>query len=148
MVKRVTVVCQRCHCSLVGRSAEGRMSRGFFCGLVVCAVLLAVAAWPALSLSASPASTDGVPAPTANLGPYNVTFLEGGVGLGRPLSATGPAAAGAPWSITGWLRTAHRQSGEVIVAAIGDVARGDAAAGGDATAGGWRGLVLTDAALS
>ena len=77
-------------------------------------------------------------APTANFGPYNVTFLEGGVGLARPLSeAAAPIASGAPWSITGWLRSARRQSGEVIVAAIGDVAGGE-----------WRGLTLVDGALS
>jgi hypothetical protein len=77
-------------------------------------------------------------AATANFGPYNVTFLEGGVGLARPLSkAAAPIASGAPWSITGWLRSTRRQSGEVIVAAIGDVAGGE-----------WRGLMLVDGVLS
>ena len=56
----------------------------------------------------------------ANFGPYNVSFLEGGVGLARPLSEEAAAArAGAPWTISGWLRSARRQSGAVIVAAVG-----------------------------
>jgi hypothetical protein len=116
------------------------MLRGFFGGLLLCAVFVAAAAWPALSPATG--STPGAAAPAANLGPYNVTFLDGGVGLMRPLAETGPVAAGAPWSITGWLRTAHVRAGEVIVAAIGDVG------GGDAAAGGWRGLALVDGALS
>jgi len=76
-------------------------------------------------------------APTMNFGPYNVTILEGGIGLARPLSEeAAPLAAGAPWSIAGWVRTGQRESGEVIVAAIGDDA-------GDVT-GAWRGLLLRD----
>jgi hypothetical protein len=118
-------------------SAEGSMSKGLFRDFVFCAVFVAAAAWPALSPAASSASTPVASAPTANLGPYNVNFLDGGVGLARPLPEAWPGAPGAPWSITGWLRTAHLQTGEVIVAAIGDVAGGE-----------WRGLALVDGALS
>jgi hypothetical protein len=113
------------------------MFRGFYSGLALCMLWVGVAAWPALS-RAAPALTATALAPTANFGPYNVTFLEGGVGLARPLSeAAAPIASGAPWSITGWLRSARRQPGEVIVAAIGSVAAGE-----------WRGLTLMDGALS
>jgi Exo-beta-D-glucosaminidase Ig-fold domain/Concanavalin A-like lectin/glucanases superfamily/Glycosyl hydrolases family 2, sugar binding domain/Glycosyl hydrolases family 2 len=113
------------------------MSRGFYGNFALCALWASVAAWAALSWSA-PALTPTALAPTANFGPYNVTFLEGGVGLARPLSEeAAPIASGAPWSITGWLRSTRRQSGEVIVAAIGDVAGGE-----------WRGLMLVDGALS
>jgi hypothetical protein len=56
-----------------------------------------------------------------NSGPYNLTFLEGGIGMSRPLAADNPTlAADASWSITGWLRPTIGQSGDVIVAAVGD----------------------------
>src|SRR5258708_3554966 len=113
------------------------MSEGFYRGLALCALWLGAAAWPAPSRGA-PALPPTALAPTANFGPYNVTFLEGGVGLARPLSEeAAPIASGAPWSISGWLRSARRQSGEVIVTAIGDVAGGE-----------WRGPTLVDGALS
>src|ERR1700736_2322993 len=55
-----------------------------------------------------------------NLGPYNLTFLEGGVGLTRPLAADSPAlAANGSWSLTGWLQPTLEQSGDVIIAAVG-----------------------------
>lgn len=66
--------------------------------------------------------------PAANWGPYNVTALEGGIGLERVLASSGIGAAGAPWSITGWLRAMRLQSGAVIVAAVGEppsAVRGD-----------------------
>jgi hypothetical protein len=113
------------------------MSKGFYGDFAYCALWASLAAWAALSWSA-PALTPPALARTANFGPYNVTFLEGGVGLARPLSEeSAPIASGAPWSITGWLRSTRRQSGEAIVAAIGDVAGGE-----------WRGLMLVDGALS
>src|SRR6266702_4022009 len=60
------------------------------------------------------------PGPADNLGPYNLTFLEGGVGLTRPLAADSPAlAANGAWSISGWLRPALAQPGDVIIAAVG-----------------------------
>ena len=58
--------------------------------------------------------------PPANWGPYNVTALEGGIGMERALAPAGIGAAGAPWSITGWLRAVRLQSGAVIVAAVGE----------------------------
>ena len=113
------------------------MSRGVFGGFALCALWLSVGVWPALS-RAAPTSAATTLTPTSNFGPYNVTFLEGGVGLARPLSEkAAPIAPGSPWSMTGWLRSARRRSGEVIVAAIGEVAGGE-----------WRGLTLMDGALS
>jgi beta-galactosidase/beta-glucuronidase len=57
----------------------------------------------------------------ANFGPYNATFLEGGVGLSRPLAPeTALLAAQAPWSITGWVQVARERTGTVVVAAVGD----------------------------
>ncbi len=77
--------------------------------------------------------------PSRNLGPYNVTALEGGIGMRRPLAARAEvAAAGAPWSMTGWLRWTRRQSAELAVAAVGA-----GAPAGD----GWRGIVLADGEL-
>jgi hypothetical protein len=76
---------------------------------------------------------------SANLGPYNVTVLEGGVGMERPLAPhIGLAAPGAPWSISAWIRAGRRQSGTVILAAIGDT---------DDPAAQWRGIVLSDGQL-
>ncbi len=73
----------------------------------------------------------------ANLGPYNVTVLEGGIGLERKVAPTSIAAAGTPWSMSGWLRAARVQADTVIVAAVGEAGRNPA----------WRGLVLTDGQL-
>ena len=96
---------------------------------MLCAALLF---WPALS----PAAAAVLP-PSANYGPYNVSFLEGGIGVERPLSGQSLALrAAAPWSMAGWLRISHRQSGQVIVAAVGDIAAGE-----------WRGLALMDDSL-
>jgi hypothetical protein len=61
--------------------------------------------------------------PLANFGPYNVTFLGGGVGLSNPLAPDSPVlqAAGA-WSMSGWLRADRSSDAPVIVAALGDAA--------------------------
>ncbi len=65
-----------------------------------------------------------------------MTFLEGGIGMARPLgTGSNAAAAGLPWSMTGWMRSSHRQSGTVLIAAVGVTAGG---AAGTA----WRGLFL------
>ena len=75
---------------------------------------------------------------TANLGPYDVRVLEGGVGLSRPLAEELPLlAAGAPWSLTGWMNFTRRSPAPVVIAAIGDVA-----------GAAWRGLELNDGRLS
>jgi hypothetical protein len=77
-------------------------------------------------------------ASAAALGPYNVRVLEGGVGLSRPLPADLPLlAAGAPWSISGWISLTRRIPGSVVIAAVGDV-------GGSA----WRGLELRGGRLT
>jgi len=60
-------------------------------------------------------------------GPYNAEFPAGGDGLSRPLA--GAAAdqtlrAGAPWSLSGWIRISEVQSGQALAAGIGDVASG------------------------
>ena len=62
------------------------------------------------------------PTVTNNLGPYNLTFLEGGIGLTRPLAADSPAtAANGSWSISGWLRPTLEQPGDVVVTAVGEM---------------------------
>jgi hypothetical protein len=72
--------------------------------------------------------------PLLNVGPYNLSFLEGGIGLSRPLAPDAALLApGAPWSMTGWVKIARVQPGMVVVAAVGDAA-------GVA----WRGLSLSD----
>jgi beta-galactosidase/beta-glucuronidase len=71
-------------------------------------------------LGTAAATAAANPDATHNLGPYNLTFLEGGIGLTRPLAADSPAlAANGSWSISGWVRPTLAQSGDVIIAAVG-----------------------------
>ena len=110
------------------------MRKRFICGLAYCALCLSSVVCPALSWSAATVML----APTTNFGPYNATFLDGGVGLTRPLSEhAAPLPAGSPWSIVGWLRMAHAQSGQEIVSAVGDIAGEE-----------WWGLAVRDGSLS
>jgi hypothetical protein len=61
------------------------------------------------------------PAALSNFGPYNATFLAGGIGLNVALSADAPVlAAGAPWSVSGWLRSARASGASLTVVALGD----------------------------
>ena len=81
----------------------------------------------ALALVCAPAvrATGSAPAPGQNLGPYNAIFLEGGIGLSRPLNAASPVlAADARWSISGWIRPEIQQPGTVIVVGVGDPGQG------------------------
>src|SRR5690242_5491491 len=56
-----------------------------------------------------------------NFGPYNSTFLEGGVGQSRPLAADSALlAAGASWSLSGWIRLTVPPSGTVVVGGVGN----------------------------
>jgi len=55
------------------------------------------------------------------LGPYNLTILQGGVGMTRTLAADTPLlAAGAPWSMSGWIKVDVPQAGPVVVAGLGE----------------------------
>ena len=109
------------------------MRKRLVCGLALCALWESITVCPALS-SGPPTANLG----TANFGPYNATFLESGVGLTRALSGqAAPLAAQAPWSMAGWLRMAHPQSGQAIVCAVGDIAGGK-----------WWGLAVRDSSLS
>ncbi len=59
------------------------------------------------------------------LGPYNLKILQGGVGMARSLPADSPVLpAGAPWSMTGWVKVDVAQSAPVILAGLGDAASG------------------------
>lgn len=70
-----------------------------------------------IALAALPSSA-AVP---ADGGPYNASFLPGGIGIERPLpGATGLAAAGAPYSLTSWVRADRDMAGIVTLIAIGD----------------------------
>jgi hypothetical protein len=84
--------------------------------------------WALLSLAwIGNALADTIAAGTS--GPYNVTVLQGGIGMTRTLPADTPILrAGAPWSITSWVKVDVAQSGPVVIAAIGDPAAGDPAA--------------------
>ena len=76
--------------------------------------------WALLCLAAPPLARAAVDS-KANLGPYNVVVLEGGIGLTRSLPADSSLVVGASWSISGWVNIARASQGSVIVAAIGDV---------------------------
>ncbi len=55
-----------------------------------------------------------------NLGPYNLTILEGGEGLSRKLSPdTASLAAGSAWSMTGWIFPRRAQSDLVPLLVLG-----------------------------
>jgi Exo-beta-D-glucosaminidase Ig-fold domain/Glycosyl hydrolases family 2/Glycosyl hydrolases family 2, sugar binding domain/Concanavalin A-like lectin/glucanases superfamily/Glycosyl hydrolases family 2, TIM barrel domain len=104
------------------------------CGYAALASLcLAFVNSPASPLDSTPESRLDT-----NFGPYNVTILEGGVGLQRPLNKNAHLLdAGAPWSMAGWLRTSRRQSGQVILSALGEASKGN-----------WRGIAVSDGSLS
>jgi Exo-beta-D-glucosaminidase Ig-fold domain/Concanavalin A-like lectin/glucanases superfamily/Glycosyl hydrolases family 2/Glycosyl hydrolases family 2, sugar binding domain len=54
-------------------------------------------------------------------GPYNITVLQGGIGMTRSLPPdTAMLRAGAPWSITSWIKLDVAQDGPVVIAALGD----------------------------
>jgi hypothetical protein len=100
--------------------------------------LVACAAAAATATALAAPQTRGPP-DSANFGPYNVTVLEGGVGIERPLAANvGLVAPNAPWSISAWILPVRRQPGVVIVAAVGDT---------DDPSAAWRGIVLRDGEL-
>ena len=127
---------QRCHLSATETAAApgGWVMSPKILGLIsfaACAVSIAAASSSAAAPPPAPASE--------NLGPYNVVVLEGSVGMQRPLAAdAGVAAAGTPWSLAGWMLSTRRQTGTVIVAAVGDT---------DGPSAAWRGIVLRDGEL-
>ena len=75
----------------------------------------------ACGLAFAALTASSAPDPRTNVGPYNVTFLEGGVGLTRPLAADMPLlGAHAAWSISGWINPSRERTETIVVAAIGD----------------------------
>ncbi|MDP8986087.1 MAG: glycoside hydrolase family 2 [Pseudomonadota bacterium] len=105
------------------------------------AVLLAaaLAAWLGIAQATEPSLA--APAPedaSLHVGPYNETFLEGGVGIAGALSAAaGVVGAGRPWSITGWIRCGRILPDAYVVAALGN-------SGGGPGTGGWRGIFIAN----
>ena len=62
-------------------------------------------------------------AATANFGPYNATFLAGGIGPRAAMAVNSSAVeAGTPCSRSGWLRIDQLAAERVVVVAVGDVA--------------------------
>ena len=60
-------------------------------------------------------------------GPYNAEFPAGGDGLSRALAGTSEGQvlpAGAPWSLSAWIKVSEPQVGRALVAGVGDVASG------------------------
>lgn len=54
-----------------------------------------------------------------NGGPYNASFLTGGIGIERPVEGA-VTQAGAPYSVTLWVKGDARQAGMVPLVALGD----------------------------
>ncbi|MEJ1965095.1 MAG: LamG-like jellyroll fold domain-containing protein [Gammaproteobacteria bacterium] len=82
--------------------------------------------WPvwvalALGLIFAAITVAAPPDPRTNVGPYNVTFLEGGTGLTRPLAPDMSLLRGrAQWSLSGWIYPSRERAETIVVAAIGD----------------------------
>jgi hypothetical protein len=75
----------------------------------------------------------------AEIGPFNVAFLEGGIGAVHPLPARAALlGAGNPWSMAGWVKWPEAQPGVVVIAALGSAPESTAHPGA------WRGLELID----
>ncbi len=80
------------------------------------------------------ASVASAAPPVENTGPYNARFLEGGIGIERPLPADAPVlAAGAAFTFSAWVRPTAIQSGVATLIALGET-----------TPSGCRCLVLDD----
>jgi len=98
---------------------------------LLCTVLVA-------STTTRTKAADTGDAASPNVGPYNDTFLEGGIGVSRTLPAiTRAVAANGSWSLSGWINPVRAESGAVILAAMGD-------SRGGAGAAGWHGLYVAD----
>jgi hypothetical protein len=75
----------------------------------------------ALLASSAAAYAQSLPVAVGTAGPYNLTFLQGGIGTTRALPADTPILrAGAAWSLTSWVRIDVPQSGPILLASIGD----------------------------
>jgi hypothetical protein len=61
-------------------------------------------------------------APMGADGPYNLTILQGGVGMARTLPSG--VAADAPFTLSGWVRLDVAQAGPVVIGGLGDAATG------------------------
>ena len=89
---------------------------------LLCIAGIVFAGVGAVAYQSHAADSADASAAAKNVGPYNVSFLAGGIGLSKPLAADSSLLAeNAAWSLSGWLRPALSQSGTVIVAAVGEV---------------------------
>jgi hypothetical protein len=98
----------------------GVESRTRFAQLRPLAASLILAASACLTVSATRA---GEASPPGAPGPYDLTILQGGIGMTRALPADTPlAAAGAAWSVGGWYRFDVAPREAVVLAGLGDPA--------------------------
>jgi beta-galactosidase/beta-glucuronidase len=88
-----------------GRKQGNAVKVPFYC----VATLLASAAWM------TPASAQ-VP---ANGGPYNASFLAGGIGIERQIETRAVTLAGAPYAVSTWLNPDSNQPGDVPLIVLG-----------------------------
>ena len=96
--------------------AERRVKRAV--GAVLVSSLGAAGAWPQSAAVATPAALTMAQTDVA-YGPYNGSFLAGGLGLTKPLHAHEPlAAATAGWSMSLWMKT-NEAGVTALVAGVG-----------------------------
>jgi hypothetical protein len=90
-----------------GRKQGNAVKVPFYC----VATLLASAAWmtPALASAQVP----------ANGGPYNASFLAGGIGIERQIETRAVTLAGAPYAVSTWLNPDSIQPGDVPLIVLG-----------------------------
>jgi hypothetical protein len=86
---------------------------------VIAAAARALACVAVVLISSGSAHSE--PLAAGALGPYNLTILQGGVGLRRTLpQATALAQAGAPWTISSWVRLEAAPGVPMTIAVLGD----------------------------
>lgn len=86
--------------------------------LLVMAAVLFVAAH---CLGAQTMTAPGLTVLPQSYGPYSGNFLQGGIGLTKPLAATDPVLkADAPWTMSAWVEFSPVPTGPMLIAGAGD----------------------------
>jgi hypothetical protein len=78
------------------------------------------------AVAQAPAAAPSPPPVGQNFGPYNDVFLDGGMGVLRPLSPENVLLqAGKPFSMAGWINPARIKHGRVVIASIGSASESE-----------------------
>jgi len=72
-------------------------------------------------LRAQTLKTSGLTILPQSYGPYSGHFLQGGIGLTKPLPAADPVLkANAPWTLSAWVEFSPAPTGSMLIAGVGD----------------------------